>query len=443
MPPETGNEPPRMLRAIGRWSLSALVVNCIIGSGIFGLPALVTGYLGRFAPLGYVVAALGMGTIMACFAEVASRFTGSGGPYLYARAAFGSFAGIENGWLTWLARLTATAANANLFVVYLGEFWPRAASGLLRATVLTVLVGLLVAVNVRGVRQGTWLSNLFTVTKLVPLVLLIAAGGFFLFHGHAAGGVPESALRPRDVMEAMLLLVFAYGGFESAMIPLGEARDPRRDAPFALAVALATCAVTYTAVQLVVMNALPDPTHTERPLAAAARVMFGSPGAAIIVAGALCSTYGLLSANMLNVPRLTFALAEQREFPAFFAIVHRRFRTPYVSIAIFGTLLWALAVAGSFRWNAGLSAVARLATYASVCAALPVLRRKSAEPPRFRLPLGDAFAVVGFAFSLSIASRMGPGELVILLVITAVAVLNWRWARSRVPRSMLVRGLGL
>src|SRR3954454_13622658 len=101
MPPETGNEPPRMLRAIGRWSLSALVINCIIGSGIFGLPALVTGYLGRFAPLGYVVAAFGMGTIMACFAEVASRFTGSGGPYLYARAAFGSFVGIENGWLTW------------------------------------------------------------------------------------------------------------------------------------------------------------------------------------------------------------------------------------------------------------------------------------------------------------------------------------------------------
>src|SRR5262249_25402100 len=160
---------PELVRAIGRWSLAALVINCIIGSGIFGLPSVIAGQLGRWAPLGYLGAAVGMGVIMGCFAEVASRFTEAGGPYLYAREAFGAFVGIETGWLTWLPRLAASAAAANLFVDYLGELAPAVTRGAPRAALLTVIIGALLAVNVRGVRFGARASNFFTLAKLIPL----------------------------------------------------------------------------------------------------------------------------------------------------------------------------------------------------------------------------------------------------------------------------------
>ncbi len=422
---------PELVRAIGRWSLVALVINCIIGSGIFGLPAVIAGQLGAWAPLGYVVAAAGIGIIMGCFAEVASRFTEAGGPYLYARAAFGSFVGIETGWLTWLARLAASAANANLFVDYLGGFLPAVTRGAPRMAVLSVIIGALSIINVRGVRSGTRTSNFFTVAKLVPLVVLVLAGAVFLashgWQGRAETGGPIKAL------DALLLLVFAYGGFESAVIPLGEARDPRRDAPFALAAALLCCTVLFTAIQVVAMGVLPDLSGTTRPLAAAARAVMGSGGAALLTLGALFSTYGLLSANMLNVPRLTYALARQGEFPAFFGATHPRFRTPHVSIAVFALLLWALALYGSFRWNAVLSAVARLFTYAAVCVALPVLRHRQPGEARFRLPGGNVLAVVGVAYCgmVVVGSRAGWKELILLAVTAAVAAGNWWLARPR------------
>lgn len=421
---------PGLVRAIGRWSLVALVINCIIGSGIFGLPSIIAGHLGNWAPLGYVVAAAAMAAIMACFAEVSSRFSEAGGPYLYARAAFGPFVGIQTGWLTWLVRIAANAANANLFVIYLGELWPAAASGATRIAILTAVAGILTSINIRGVRQGAGLSSFFTVAKLLPLLVLIAAGAIFILRAGPAG--EAGRIRPEHVSDAMLLLVFAYGGFESAMIPLGEARDPRRDAPFALFTALAVCTVVYTLIQTVVMYTVPD-LAAERPLAAAARVVMGDAGALLITGGALLSTFGLVSANMLNVPRLTFALAQQGEFPPFFGATHARFRTPHVSIVAYAVLFWAMAAAGSFRWTAVLSTVARVVTYAVVCAALPVLRRKQPGEARLRLPAGPVVAATGIAFCAIVASRMGKAELVILLVTSAGAALNWWWIYRRRP----------
>ena len=151
-----------LVRAIGRWSLAALVVNCIIGSGVFGLPSVLAGLIGRASLLAVVLAAVVMGVIMACVAEVSSRFAQTGGPYLYAREAFGRFMGIQVGWLLWFVRLTACAANANLFVTYLGEFWPLATQPSAKLAILSLLIGILAAINVRGVRAGTHVSNAFT-----------------------------------------------------------------------------------------------------------------------------------------------------------------------------------------------------------------------------------------------------------------------------------------
>jgi amino acid transporter len=388
--------------------------------------------LGAASPWAVLAAGAAIGVVMACLAEVASYFTQAGGPYLYARVAFGRMTGIQMGWMLWLARLTAPAANANLFVIYLGEYWPQVKEPLLRLVILTALVGVLAFINFRGVRAGTQVSNVFTAAKLVPLFLVAAVGMFYLL----AGRIIEVATLPVAVggkawLQAMLLLVFAYGGFETALTPMGEAKDPRRDTAFALFVALIVCTLLYTAIQWAVIGVLPDPAHSERPLADVARLGLGKAGVAVIVAGALASVYGYLSANMLAVPRITFALAENRDFPAVFAAVHPRFRTPYFSILVFAVLVWLLAFLGSFSWNVTLSAVARLFYYGLGCAALPVLRKKQPGAAMFRLPGGTGLAVLGVVICLVLMIGVDRSGSLILFATIILALLNWLWARKR------------
>lgn len=419
---------PQLVRAIGRWTLAALVINGIIGSGIFGLPSQVSKLLGTAAPFAYLLAAAGIGLIMACFAEVASQFDRSGGPYLYARESFGRFVGAQMGWFAWLVRLTSAAANASLFVIYLGQFWEPATEPLPRAALLTALLGALAAANLRGVRIGAQVSNVFTVAKLVPLAIFIVAGLALL-----GGKVPAPATDAGGSawLAAILLLVFAYGGFEAALMPMAEVKNPRRDAPFALFVALAVCAAFYTLIHTVVMTALAEPGASARPVAEAAGVFLGPAGASFIALGALISMFGYLGGQFVSAPRLTYAFAEQRDFPAWFAAVHPRFRTPHVSILVYSVLVWALAIYGSFVWNAVLSAVARLVTYGIVCAAMIQLRRRRPAADAFRLPAGWLFAAGGFGFCVLMVLQMSYQHLMILAVVTAVAALNWLLARSR------------
>ena len=228
-----------LVRAIGRWSLVALVINSIIGSGIFGLPSTVAGLIGDYSPYAVLATGAGMSVIMGCFAEVASRFQQAGGPYLYARVAFGRFMGIQTAWMLWLGQVAAPAANANLFVIYLSEFWPHAKDPFPRALILTALVGLLTFINIRGVRGGTEISNVFTAAKVIPLFAVIIVGLFVLHtHGWTMGSPSVAPPGADQWSKAMLLLVFAYGGFETALTPMSEAKNPRRDAPFALFMAL-------------------------------------------------------------------------------------------------------------------------------------------------------------------------------------------------------------
>jgi APA family basic amino acid/polyamine antiporter len=420
-----------LVRAIGRWSLAALVVNSVIGSGIFALPADVARLIGGASPWAVLMAGAAAGVIMACFAEVASQFADAGGPYLYTRAAFGRLVGIEMGWMLWLVRLAAPAATANLFVIYCGEFWQHATKLLPRFLILTLLYGILTLINYRGVRASTQVSNVFTVAKLVPLFLVAIAGTVYLLAGHKASAILPIEAGRSEWQQAALLLVFAYGGFETALTPLGEAKDPRRDAVFALFTGLATCTVLYTAIQWVVIGVLSDPAHSARPLADVARLALGPGGAAFVSVGALVSVYGYLGANILGVPRITFALAENGDFPAVFSAIHPRFRTPYVSILAFALLSWLLALLGSFTWNATLSAVARLLYYGLVCAALPVFRRKQPGSALFRLPGGIFFGVLGAGICIALITGVNLSGSLILLVTAAVALINWLLVRRR------------
>ena len=422
----------QLVRAIGRWSLTALVVNSVIGSGVFGLPSTVAGLIAKFSPLAVLLAGAGMGIIFGCFAEVASRFQQAGGPYIYARAAFGRGMGIQMGWMLLLGQVAAPAANANLFVIYLGEFWPHAKEPLPRALILTGLVGVLAFINVRGVRAGAQVSNFFTAAKLLPLFAVIAMG-LFVLQAHSAGilSAAPAAVTTDQWTKAVLLLVFAYGGFETALAPMSEAKDPRRDAPFALFAALFVCTVVCALIQWVVLGVLPDAAHSERPLADVARIAVGSFGAALVAVGALISFYGYLSAKILGMPRVTFALAEQGDFPTVFATVHPRFHTPYVSILFFATLVWAFALSGEFKWNVTLSAVARLLYYAVCCAALPVLRRKHPESAGFHLPAGNLFAGLGTLMCVALVTRVDFAQSLILLLTIAIGLLNWLAVRNR------------
>jgi APA family basic amino acid/polyamine antiporter len=427
-----------LVRAIGRWSLAALAVNSIIGSGIFGLPAVVAALLGRRSVLAVLIAGSAMAVIVACFAEVASQFSDAGGPYLYARTAFGRFVGILVGWMFYLAQTAAPAANANLFVIYLAEFWPAAKEPWLRLVVLTLLIGLLALINVLGARQGIAVSSVFTVAKILPLLMVVLAGAALtIFHPAIPSSVPGAASFPASAwMKAMVLLIFAYGGFESALVPMSEAKNPARDAAFALAVALIACTTIYALVQWVVVGVLGPGATTDRPLAEVARLTMGNRGAKLVAIGALISVYGYLSAKLLGMPRVTFALAQRADLPKVFAAVSRRFHTPWFSILFFAAAVWGLAIVGSFTWNVTLSVVARLFYYAVVCAALIALRRKQPLASGFRLPGGPALALLGvcLAGGVGVAAVLTKqtewGKSLILAATVGAAVLNWLWARS-------------
>ena len=428
------NSTPHLVRVIGRWSLTAMVVNGIIGSAVYGLPSEISRLLGRASPWAYVIAAAGTGAVMACFAEVGSQFPQAGGPYLYAREAFGRFWGIEMGWLNWLVRLASAAANANVFVLYLGQFFPAAREGWERAAVLAALVGALALVNLRGVKQGAEVNNALAAAKLAPLVIFIVAG-LALVRGPATASVKEliapGGPSAGNWLSAILLLVFAYGGFETGLYCMSEARDTRRDAPFAMFAALGTVFVVYTLVQIVVVRGLPDAGGSHAPLAEASALFLGPAAGAFMSVGALLSVYGNLSASLLNGPRLTFALAEHGDFPKIFAAVGRRFHTPYVSIVIYALLVYALSLAGSFRWNAVLAAVARVFTYSIVCLGLLVLRRRRPDADSFRLRAAPLWCSIGVAFLLAAALRMDVGNWTAIGATTAVALANWAWVRRR------------
>ena len=427
MPSATTNESTySLLRAIGRSSLVALVVNSIIGSGVFGLPSTVAALIGNYSPYAVLAAGAGMSVIIGCFAEVASRFQDAGGPYLYARVAFGRFMGIQTAWMLWLGQVAAPAANANLFVIYLGEFFPHVKDPLPRAVILTGLVGILAIINVRGVRAGAQVSNLFTAAKLVPLFAVIVLGLLALHKHHWAVASPSVASpSASEWLKAVLLLVFAYGGWETALAPMSEAKNPRRDAPFALFAALLVCTVIYALIQWVVVGVLPNAMHSQRPLADVARLVAGPIGAALIAVGALISFYGYLSAKILAMPRVPFALAEQGDFPQVFAAVHCRFHTPYVSILLFAALVWGFALLGEFKWNVTLSAVARLLYYGVGCAALPILRHKQPGGAMFLLPAGNLFAVLGVILCIVLVTRVDFGQSLILVATIGLALANW------------------
>ncbi len=420
-------------RCIGRWSLTALMINAIIGSGIFGMPDVLLGTLGRASPIAMILAGLVMAVILLCVAEVGSRFSESGGVYLYAGTAFGNFAGLQVGWFWFLSVLGAAAANANLFITHLGAFAPWAAHGWQRGLVLTALLLVPAVANYQGTRTGTILSNILTCAKLLPLLLLGLLGAL-RFSRHAELVPLSEVTAPGWSMwiSALLLLSYVYGGFEDALAATGEVRQPSRSIPLALITALSVCMLAYTLLQFVVV-ATPGGSASERPsaLAATAQVLLGRGGAWFVEGAAMIATYGWISASLLNAPRFLFSMASHGEFPKPFGRLHLRFNTPYISILIFAALAWILSLTSTFSWCLALSAGAGIVFYGVVCAALPRLRRIQPHAAAFRLPCGTLFSFVGLTICVVLLSRIHLKEVFFMTITAGIAAANWWWARRR------------
>jgi len=396
-----------LTRGIRRRDLIALFINVTVGAGVFRLPSDVYNAAGTYSLFAYLICAVAVGLIVICFAEVASRFTETGGPYLYGREAFGPLTGFLIGWLMWLTRLAGLAFLCDVFLVNLEFFWPAAASGFWHTVIIGLIVISLTVVNITGLRESIVLGNFFTVGKLVPLIAFIVIGLFFINPSHFSFAVRPSA---GSFSHSVFILVFVFSGFEAVLINSGEIKDPQRDIPFSLIIALAAVALLFILIQVVCIGTLPGLAGSERPLADAASNFIGPVGASIITAGALISVIGTLNAVFLCCTRLPFAMAEQKQLPAVLTKTHQRFRTPYIAILVTAALVLALTLSHTFTYVLTLSVISRIMIYASTCIALPVFRRRSNRPAFFKAPVGVFVSVIAVILCVWLLSNSGRAE---------------------------------
>lgn len=423
-----------LVRSIGRFGLVAATINAVIGAGIFGLPARVFGLIGDYSIIAFLVCAVFASLIVICFAEVGSRFSDTGGPYLYAHEAFGPVAGFETGWLMWLARVSAFAANANLLAGYAAYFWPSIASGPGRIVFLCAVALLLIAINITGIRNAARANNLFTAGKLIPMGLFIVAGLWFTdWSRFAFAAVPGHA----QFSSSVLLLVYAFTGFEMAVIPSGEIRDPRRNIPMALLTAMAVIASVYVLIQIACIGTLPGLANSARPLADAANRVLGGAAASAISAGILVSIAGNLHITLLSASRIPFAMGGRGELPRFLGATHARFRTPHYAILLTGAVMLALAISGTFIYGVTISTLARMMIYMTTCAALPVLRKKTGAPAALlQVPGGIAIAIAAIALAVWLLSSSTFPEARDTAIAAAIGLLIFSASRFRARKQL-------
>ena len=404
MLPDTARDAPAgspLKRELGRWDLTAIGVNQVIGGAVFALPAALAASSGAWSP--WMVAAVGVASMLIAlsFAEVASRFDGTGGPYLYTRAAFGRFAAFEVGWMMWFTRAASWASVINVLVSSLGRYWPTVTAGVPRALFLTVIIAAITALNIRGIRQSSIVVNIFTAGKLLPLVVFVVAGLFFVDPSLLTADATAA-----DLPATALLLIFAFGGYEVVPVVAGEARDPRRTVPFALIMTIAIVTVLMTLAQVVALGTLPGLAESRTPLADSAVLFLGAAGAMMITAGAVVSTSGNNIGQALSGSRNLFALAEQGDLPPFFGRVHSRYRTPINAIIVTAVVALVLAVSGTFATMAAVSALSRLLVYVATCASTLRLRdprfATAVKPAAFRVPLGPVIPLAAIVIALAI-----------------------------------------
>jgi APA family basic amino acid/polyamine antiporter len=370
--------PPKehgLIRAIGIPALTANIVNSTIGAGIFVLPALVAKGLGPAAPLAFVACAVAMVLFVTCFAVAGSRVSLTGGLYAYVEVAFGRYVGFLAAVLYGITAVSAVAGVGNVLVNSIAGLVPWVGNPIIRVVVMLLIYGVLVLVNVRGVRAGASTVSVVTLAKLLPLLLFVCAGIFFIHPANITwSGWPSS----KSLGDTVLLLIFAFVGIEVALIPSGEVKNPARTVPRAVYLALAVTTILYIMIQLVAQGTIGSElaSYPNAPLAEAAAKFLGNIGRTILIAGATISAFGFVASDILSSPRMLFAVGRDGALPSWFAHVHRRYHSPDVAIITYAAIAFGLSVSSSFETLAVLSNVAVLLMYLLCCAGVWLLIRR-------------------------------------------------------------------
>jgi len=410
-----------LVRAIGTWALAAGVINVTVGGGIFRLPADVAGALGAAAPLAYVVCAIAMGLIVLCFAEAGSRVSLTGGPYAYVELAFGPYVGFLTGVLIWLLGTTAVAAVSTVYATNAAKLFPVFEQPTMRALLLIATFATVATVNILGVKQGSRLNGIATVAKLLPLILLVVCGVFFVDRSNLAIATAPAI---GDVTRASIVLIFAFSGVESALVPSGEVKDPARTVPRAIFVAMLTITFLYIAIQLVAQGVLGSALATSTtPLADAAGAVLGPWGRILLLSAVVISTFGYLSGMTLAIPRALYAFGRDGFLPAAIASVHPRFRTPHISIAVQTAIACTLAITSAFGPLAIIANVAALLVYLGCSLAAWQLRRRDVRAGGipFRVPGAGVVPLLSCAMIIGLLSSITLPEWRVLAIVLAIA----------------------
>ena len=424
-PPASSGTEEKLPRNLGLWGIWMLVVNGLIGAGIFGLPSGAAALAGEYSVLVYAFCALLILPIILCFAELGSYFRGTGGPIRYGTLAFGPFIGFQGGWLYYLARLISFSANTVLLTDSIAYFIEGAGTGTGRIISLAIICIGLSVINVLGSVESIRSMTLFTVIKFAVLILL-PLGGFILLGSEVIPSF-ESPIPPSgDLGAAALLLIYAFVGFEGAVVPAGEAKRPERDMPLGLLLGLAVVAVLYMLIQLVSQAAVPDLANSKTPLLDVSASLFGPVGAILLMIGVAASVLANLISSMFSATRVTYALSLEKSLPRWFGEVHTRYLTPANSVIFFGVAAFLLAAFGSFTVLAAMTVLSRLFLYGMSCAAIPKLRPQFRGEGRFILKGGYAIPVLGIAACVWLMLQVSERSIWMTAVFVGIgSILYW------------------
>jgi amino acid transporter len=427
-----GNSESSLRREIGKIGVATLAMNGVVGSGIFALPAVAIASAGYFSPWLFVLCGFLILSVALTLARLAGFFEVTGGPVVYTTQAFGRFVGFQTGWLIYMSRVAAIAASANLIVSHAATLWSPLGSGIAMMAGTAAYIAIATSLNVAGVRTGMAAIYIISVLKLAPLFLLILVGLPEVEWSLVAGA---RVLDPGPLGETMLVLMYAFIGFEFSLISAGETRSARAEIPRMLVRTVVAIAVFYTLIQLVAVSVAPGLGQSEAPLVDVARTLMGPTGAVILGLGVVFSVGGGSLTSFLLAPRLTYALSRDGSLPAWFGKVSETNGAPVNSILFFGLLSMVMAVGQTFVWLIALSTFIRLVTYLLCIASLPVIEKTvPAQPGQFRLPGGLVIPGIGLVLTVWLLSHSTADKFMIAGSMVAVGTLVF-WFSTRRRRN--------
>ena len=433
MPISTSDE--GLKRVIGVQGLALSIVNMVIGSGIFVLPAIIGMAMGAFGIFGYIFCSIMMAAIMLCYAEVGSKITTSGGSYAYVEKAFGNFPGFIINWLFFFGwGILASAAMMNIIADSLALLWPSLLNPFIRGILFFFLMGIMVVINIIGTKQANIFVKSISILKLFPIIGIIIFG---FSHIKIDNLHWENVPSLKTFSDTTLILFFAFAGFEASLGVSGEFKNPKKTVPLGIFLGGAIVLIVYLLLQTVTQGILGADivAHKNAPLAAVAEKIIGPAGTTLLLFTAALSCFGGVSADVMATPRSLFACANDGMFPKFLGKVHSKFATPYLAIITYASLIFIFSVSGGFKQLAILASAALLLVYLSVILATIKLRRDKEDEleKTFQVPGGLIVPFIGMASILWLLTSLNKWEILSTIIfITTICLVYFvmKWMRN-------------